>query len=35
MQNVAQGTDVDIAQLVSDAADQMEQVCAKYKGWNE
>ncbi|HBY95336.1 MAG: sugar ABC transporter substrate-binding protein [Ardenticatenaceae bacterium] len=35
MQNVSQGKDVDVASLVKSAADQMEQACAKYKGWNE
>jgi len=35
MQNVSQGQGVDVETLVTDAANQMEQACAKYKGWDQ
>lgn len=35
MQNVSQGQTVDVESLVKDAANRMEQACAKYKGWNQ
>jgi fructooligosaccharide transport system substrate-binding protein len=34
-QNVAQGEGVEVAQLVQEAAVQMEQALAKYEGWQE
>ncbi|MDQ4078057.1 MAG: extracellular solute-binding protein [Chloroflexota bacterium] len=35
LQNVSQGRDVDVEELVRNAATNMEQACAKYAGWNE
>ncbi len=35
LQNISQGQDVDVEQLVSTTAANMEQACAKYEGWNE
>lgn len=35
LQNVSQGQDVDVEQLVTTTAQNMEQACARYAGWNE
>jgi ABC-type glycerol-3-phosphate transport system substrate-binding protein len=35
LQNLSQGRDVDVEQLVTTAAQNMDQACAKYAGWNE
>ena len=35
VQNVSQGTDVNVEDLVKSTATNMEQACAKYEGWNE
>ena len=35
LQNLSQGRDVDVEQLVHTAASNMDQACAKYSGWNE
>ena len=34
-QNVSQGTEVNVEELVKTAASNMEQACTKYEGWNE
>lgn len=35
LQNISQGQDLDVEQLVSSTAANMEQACARYAGWNE
>ncbi len=35
LQNVSQGRDVNVEELVKAAAQNMDGACAKYKGWNE
>lgn len=35
MQDISQGQGIDVPSLVTDAADQMEQALAKYKGWQD
>ena len=35
VQNVSQGTDVNVEELVTTAANSIEQACQKYEGWNE
>ncbi|KPK02132.1 MAG: hypothetical protein AMJ56_21245 [Anaerolineae bacterium SG8_19] len=35
LQNLSQGQDLNVEELVKTAASNMEQACAKYSGWNE